>query len=415
MNLNQVIQSDDYQAFVHQRLANPYPLYDRLRETDPIHWCEPMQCWLVTRYSDVFELLKDPRLSTHRGGLYLDVLTPENVTRAGPLVEHINTWMLTMDEPRHTRCRRLVNLAFTPRMIEGLRPIIERVVGELIDRAVERERIDFIRDFSAPLPAYVICEMLGVPREVHDNFQNWANELTRFSAGGGPELNEFLAPAAEALQHLKELFDPLIDQRKSEPREDLISAMLRVEEDNDKLSREELFAMCIFLFVAGQDTTTALLGSGMWLLSQHPEQLTKLKTDFDRRVGPAVEEFLRYESAVPRGVRRARESFEINGRKVNQYQTVILLLGSANRDPEQFPHPNKLDIERSPNKHVGFGRGPHFCIGAPLARLEAQIAFREIARRIGGIQSLTNKPNWTTIMGLRALNELPLEISRTQA
>jgi len=406
-----IIQSDDYQAFVHQRLTNPYSFFDALRAADPVHWCEALQCWLVTRYTDVFELLKDPRLSTNRGGLYLDVLTSENRVLAGPLVDHINTWMLTMDEPCHTRCRKLVSLAFTPRMIEGLRPMIDRVVGELIDRALTKGRIDFMRDFSNRLPAYVICEMLGVEQENRDHFQQWADTVTSFSAAAGPELNEVVGPAAEALRQLTGLFDPLIEQRRSQPRDDLISAMLLVEENGDRLSREELFAMCIFLYIAGQDTTMGLLGSGMWLLIQHPDQMARLQAETDHLIESAVEEFLRCESSVPRGVRRARQAFDLDGRRIEKDQTVVLLLGAANRDPAQFPHPHRLDIERSPNKHVGFGRGPHFCLGAPLARLEAQIAFRQIVQRNLVVRSLTDQPKWTTRMGLRMLEELSVEVS----
>ena len=409
-SLERVCLSGDYQAFVRQQLDNPYALYDRLRKLDPIHWCKPMRCWLLTRYSDVFALLNDSRLSTNRGGLYLDLLTPENRLLARPLVNHINTWMLTMDEPRHTRCRRLVSLAFTPRMITGLRPMIERVVGELIDHLSKQGPVDFMREFAEKLPAYVISDMLGIPRADRDHFQEWAVSLTRFSAAAGPELNDFVVPASTGLQKLIELFDPLISERRLKPQEDLISSMLLVEEDGDQLSWEELFAMCIFLFIAGQDTTMALLGSSVWLLSQDAEQLAELRAQPAGLVEMAVEEFVRCESPVPRGVRRARKTFQIDGRQIEQDQTVILLIGAANRDPAQFPDPHRLDIKRTPNQHVGFGRGPHFCIGAPLARLEAQIALREIARRVSTLQPLTDHPQWTTNMGLRSLVELPLEI-----
>jgi len=412
-SLERVCLSGDYQAFVRQQLDAPYTLYDRLRKVDPIHWCKPMHCWLLTRYSDVFSLLKDSRLSTNRGGLYLDPLTPENRLLAGPLVNHINTWMLAMDEPRHTRCRRLVSLAFTPRMITGLRPMIERVVGELLDHLVKQRQVEFMREFAEKLPAYVISDMLGISRKDRDNFQEWAVAVTRFSAAAGADLNDFVAPASTGLENLMELFNPLISERRLQPKNDLISSMLLVEEDGDHLSREELFAMCIFLFIAGQDTTMALLGSGIWLLSQHPEQLAKLRAHPESLVESAVEEFIRCESPVPRGVRRAREAFQIDGRTIEQDQTVILLIGAANHDPDQFPDPYLFNIERTPNQHVGFGRGPHFCIGAPLARLEAQIALREIVRRVTKLQPLTDQPPWTTNMGLRSLVNLPLEIGVT--
>ena len=243
-SLERVCLSGDYQAFVRQQLDAPYTLYDRLRKVDPIHWCKPMHCWLLTRYSDVFSLLKDSRLSTNRGGLYLDPLTPENRLLAGPLVNHINTWMLAMDEPRHTRCRRLVSLAFTPRMITGLRPMIERVVGELLDHLVKQRQVEFMREFAEKLPAYVISDMLGISRKDRDNFQEWAVAVTRFSAAAGADLNDFVAPASTGLENLMELFNPLISERRLQPKNDLISSMLLVEEDGDHLSR----APCAFFY-----------------------------------------------------------------------------------------------------------------------------------------------------------------------
>ena len=400
----------DYVDFCQQRLANPYPLFHRLRDEDPVHWCKTMQCWLVTRYDDVFDSVRNASLSSSRAGLYADNLHPANHDKAKPLLDHLSKWMLNVDPPDHTRLRRLVNIAFTPRMLKSLEPRIEQLVDLLLDDVCRARRVDFVRDFSYQLTATVICQMLGVPSEIQDNFRAGAEVLMNFSSAAGPRLNDHVDTARESLEELISSFDDLIGKRRINPQDDLISAMLTVNENNDRFSQEELFAMCVFLFVAGHETTMSVIASGMMMLIQNPDQYDLLKHDPKTLSPSAVEEFVRLESAVTRSVRMAKEDIELRGRVIAKGQTVVNVLGAANRDPRQFPGPDVVDIQREPNKHLGFGFGPHFCLGAPLARLEAGIAFRAIAQRKIEFRITSEPLTWRPNLGVRTLSTLPLEL-----
>jgi len=406
-----VTTDPDYKRFCRGELENPYPLYDRLREQDALHWSERMQLWLVTRYEDVSAGLRDDaRLSSNREGMYTDVLDDENKRRVGPLLAHLNQWMLNVDGAAHVRFRTLVNLAFTPRMIKQLQPDIEQAIDELLDQLIAARRFDFVEQFCFPLPAYVICRMLGMPREKSHLLHEHSRALADFSGAAGPSLNQQVTRATDGLRQLTNYFDELIEQRRREPGDDLISAMLAAEDKGDRLTKEELFAMCVFLYIAGHSTTAGVLANGIWLFTQFPEQFTKLTGDPERYAESAVEEILRFESPVPRGVRRALVDFEWQGRQIQAGQTMMLLIGSANRDPRQFPNPERFDIQRAPNKHLAFGFGKHFCLGAPLARLEAAAVLKKIAARRIHLR-LAGQPRWVTRHGLRSLASFPLEIA----
>jgi hypothetical protein len=399
----------EYQQFCQQELQDPYPLFARLRERDPVHWCGPMHMWLVTRYEDVRAALRDTeRLPSSRRRMYTDPLPPEKREAAQPLVEHISLWLQNLNPPQHTRLRTLVNLAFTPRMLKALAPRIERIVDELLDSLCGKERVDFVESFCFPLPAMVICEMLGIPEVESARYRQAVEQLIPFSSGGGPGLAHAVDPARRALDELLAYFDHLIAERRARPQDDLISAMAAAEADGDRLSREELFGLCVFLYVAGHETTASLLGSGTLALLQHPEQFDRLRADPDGLVEGAVEEFLRYESPVTRAVRVPGKDFDWRGRTIRQGQTITMLIGAANRDPAAFDEPDRLDITRQPNRHLGFGQGIHFCLGAPLARLEANIAFRAIARRLPGMRLGEGEVRYRPALGIRSLQSLPV-------
>jgi cytochrome P450 len=368
-----------------------------------------MHMWLVTRYEDVHAGLRDTkRLISSRRRMYTDPLPPEPRETARPLVEHISLWMQNVNPPQHTRLRTLVNLAFTPRMLQALAPRIARVVDELLDDVCGKERADFIESFCLPLPAIVICEMLGIPEADSARYRQVVEQLIPFSSGAGPSLVHAVDPARRALDELIAYFDRLIAQRRARPESDLISAMAAAEADGDRLSREELFAMCVFLYVAGHETTVSLLASGTLALLQHPDQFDRLRADPNGLVEMAVEEFLRYEPPVTRAVRVPGEDFEWRGRTIRQGQTITMLIGAANRDPAVFDNPDRLDITRHPNKHLGFGHGIHFCLGAPLARLEAHIAFRAIAQRLPRIRLAEGETRFRPAFGIRSLQSLPV-------
>lgn len=401
----------DYELFCNQQLQNPYPLFTRLRQEQPVHWCEPMKMWLVTRYDDVLAGLKETkRLVSSRDDMYTAPLTPANRELAQPLVKHIGLWMQNLNPPDHTRNRKLVSLVFTPRMLQNLVPRIEQIVDNLLDDVCVHGETDFYRSFCLPFPAKVICEMLGIPAEDQDQYHETLEQLFPFSGAAGPRLNDAVAPARQAMEELLVYFDRLIEQRRQDPQEDLISALAAAEVDADRLSRDELFALCVFLYNAGHETTVSLLVNGTLLLLEHPDQFEMLQTNLDTLLESTVDEILRYESPVPRAVRVPLEPYPFGTHVVPQGETIMMLIGAANRDPDIFPDPERFDITRTPNKHLGFGHGIHFCLGAPLARLEANIAFRAIAERLANMQLATDDVQWRSLAGLRSVAALPIRI-----
>jgi hypothetical protein len=400
----------DYEEFCQERLQNPYPLFDRLRVEDPVHWCQPMKLWLVTRYDDVLTGLKDTNLSSSRMEMYVQALPDSVRQRARPLLDHISKWIQLTDEPDHGRLRKLVNLAFTPKVIKALRGRIVSLTNEFLGAAPPGQAFDIVKQLCYPLPATVICELLGIPTRDRDAFYGATGRLMQFSTRGGPTLKDYAQEAGEALDQLVRMFRELVEDRRRRPREDLLSALVSAEADGTRLSNEELYAMCVFIFLAGHETTTNGLASGILALARHPDQLNALKADPSRLARGAVEEVLRFESPVTRAVRQARTDTEISGKRITAGQLVVFLLGAANRDPAQFAEPNRFDIARNPNRHLAFGYGIHFCLGAALARLEMEMAFGAIAARIPGMRLENDALAWKPVMGIRALQELYVRV-----
>lgn len=366
-------------------LANPYPYYRQLRDGAPIWYSERMNAWIVSRYEDVNAGLKDRRLiSRLRVDSYVELLPPEARDSMEPLSRHMSGWIGNIDPPDHTRLRALVNKAFTPRMVQNLRPRIEKIVEDLLDAVADAREMDFIEQFAYPLPAVVIAQMLGVPPEDCDLFMDWSKDLMAFTGTGRPTV-ELSSAARDAAVSLQDYFAALLKQRRTARQDDLISLMAEVEEAGEKLNEQELLSMCGFLIVAGHETTMSLLGNGILALLRNPDQLTRLRENPELGES-AVEEMLRYDSPIQTQTRGAGESFELLGQPVEKSQRVILLLGSANRDERRFPDPDTFDVARHPNRHLAFGYGIHYCLGAPLARLEAVIAFNQLLRRFPDMQ-----------------------------
>jgi cytochrome P450 len=395
-----------YNPFIPEVHANPYPMYVRLREEDPVHWSALMEAWILTRYVDIVAVLTDSRFSANRRQAQ-NRFAQEALKIAeefGPFGR--TQTMLTSDPPLHTRLRRLVSKAFTPRMVEGLRPRIQQIVDELLDAVLDSGRIDLIRDLAYPLPVIVIAEMLGIPAQERDQFKRWSDEIAA-TLGGPFTPPEVLELARKSANELADYFRGVIEERRREPAEDLISGLIAAEEQGQILSEDEMLATAMLLLVAGNETTTNLIGNGTLALLRNPDQLRRLQDD-PSLIPTAVEELLRYDGPVQGTGRVAMEELEIDGRPVKTGQVVFCVLGSANRDPAQFENPDELDITRQPNEHIAFGDGIHSCLGAPLARAEGQIAFETLLRRFPNPRLETDNPQWGGSFILRGLKSLPI-------
>jgi cytochrome P450 len=388
----------EFNPFDPAVVADPYPYYRRMREQDPVHRNDSVRAWFLTRHADVCELLRDERFSSDgtRGERY--VPPPPGRGRPGRS-------MLVVDPPDHTRLRNLVSKVFTPRMVERLRPRIESITADLVDRlASGPSRADLIEQFAYPLPVIVIAEMLGVPARDRAQFQEWSAVVVR---GLDPFLDSATQEAVfDARDALIGYLRGIIAARRREPAEDLITGMIAAQEAGDFLSEGELVAMCNLLLVAGHETTVNLIGGGTLALLRNPDQHERLRRQ-PALARTAVEELLRYAPPVQWTGRVATEELELGGRRIAPRQSVVGILAAANRDPEVFADPDMLDLGRDPNPHVGFGRGIHFCLGAPLARLEAQIALPLLLERFPDLR-LAGEPEPRPTWNLRGLARLPV-------
>jgi len=381
-------------------IADPYPLYHRLRTEDPVHH-SPLGFWVLTRYEDVVAALRDPRLAKEAIASFV-------AARFGAPVPAMGLSMLDRDPPDHTRLRGLVSKAFTPRVVEGLRPRIQQIVDGLLDGVATRGSMDVIEEFAYPIPVAVICEMLGVPIEDHERFKGWSLDIAR-----GLDLI-WLGPDSDvgrrsvASRHaLAEYFRGLIAQRRAAPRSDLLSGLIAAEEAGDTLNEMELLATCILLLIAGHETTVNLIGNGMLALLRHRDQLERLQRD-PALITTAVEELLRFDGPVQRTARIPSEDVTLGGHTIAKGEMVMPFIGAADRDPAQFPNPDRLDIGRSDNRHIAFGWGIHFCLGAPLARIEGQIAINTLLRRLPKVSLASDVPEYRPSLTLRGLKALPV-------
>jgi cytochrome P450 len=377
-------------------LADPYPTYHRLRTEDPVHR-SPMGFWVLTRYDDIVGALRDSRFGK-------EVFAARIAAREGS--GSIGISMLVMDPPDHTRLRALVNKAFTPRVVELLRPRIQQIIDGLVARVSDAGQMDVIEDFAYPLPVIVICEMLGVPSDDRETFKTWGLDIARgLDAILLPPDSEQARRAASARQALAEYLRRLIAERRASPRSDMLSNLIAAEEAGDKLSENELVATCALLLIAGHETTVNLIGNGMLALLRHPAELRRLRHD-PSLIQTAVEELLRYDGPVQRVARVAGEDVRIGGTTIRKGETVMMFIGAADRDPAHFPDPDRLDLTRQDNRHIAFGWGIHFCLGAPLARVEGQMAINTLVHRLPGLALASDTPEFRQSLTLRGLTRL---------
>jgi pimeloyl-[acyl-carrier protein] synthase len=379
---------------------NPYHTYAKLRRQDPVHWNFLSRSWIISRYRDIDAILRDHSRfsndSRYRRGVNQAADAAANP--GGPS-------MLFLDPPDHTRLRALVQQAFTPRALEALTPCIRQIAAHLLDRIPDPAAFDLMEALARPLPMMVMAELLGVPRGDFAQFQTWSRQRARVIEPTRTVREQQLA--TQAAHELHAYFHSLIEQRRVEPQDDLISALVAAEATGEKLSHDEVLVMLRLLLVAGNETTTNLIGNGLLALLHHPDQLQALRSDPGLSAS-AVDELLRYDSPAQVVARTVLQDLEFGGRLMRQAQGIVLLLGSANRDPEVFDRPDHLDITRHGPSPLNFGRGIHHCLGAPLARLEARIAFETLLERFTEMHLLTANPPFRDNVVLRGLEALPI-------
>ena len=388
-------------------IANPHPLYRELRENDPVHRSRLTGGYVFTRYDDVLALFRDARLSMDIRNAKVFPRVKRSAIAAGRSVDVFESPnMLGSDPPRHTRLRGLVSKAFTRRSIAAIEDRMIAIVDDLLDATKGHSEVEIISALASPLPIMVIAELLGVPAEDRDRFRHWSDEAIRSL---GSAKMEDLRASVKAAEELSAYLEPIAEQRRREPRDDLLSGLLAAEEEGDRLSMREVFETVILLLVAGNETTAKLIGNGVLALLQNPDQLELLSEQPDL-IDTAVDELLRFEGPVHVTVRTILEDFEFQGAKMKKGRQVMMALAAANRDPAHFEDPDRLDITRSDNPHLSLGHGVHFCLGASLARLEAKTTIGALVRRYPSMKLSTDEPIWGTNVILRGLTELRIRI-----
>ena len=433
---------------LHEEIrANPYPFYAQLRAHDPVHWDEEMGFWVLTCYDDVASLYTDERFSRAQGLMRGFQRLPDSHKKiAEPVYHSFSKTIFYADPPYHTHLRGLMNHAFTPRRVERMRPYVQKIVDDLLDAAQAKGGMDIVHDLAYPLPVMVIAELLGLPASDRLRFKQWSDDLFAILGTVRHKSRRLLERAAQSLEEMTVYVRDLSRKRREEPDDDLLSALLAMTEDEElscphphssvspfdaalpvrisphaageripereaasTLTEEELVANVNILLSTGHETTTHLIGNGILALLQHPDQMQKLRRD-PSLLPAAIEEILRYDNPVQITYRAALEDAEINGRLIRKGDLVNTILGAANRDPIRFADPDRFDITRNEGRHLSFGLGIHFCIGAPLVRLEAEIAFAAVLRRIPKLALAAETLEWQEHPIFRGLKSLPVGI-----
>lgn len=402
-----VTESDPGLSLYHlldpEVLANPYPLFRRIRTEDPVHWDPFIHAWVVTRYTDVVTVLHN--------FLAYKPASPETLMAMGlpslePITKVMMKQMLFMDPPAHTRLRNLASIVFTPYRMELLRLHIKGIVSSLLDKVQFQGRMDVIADLAEPLPATVTAEMLGVPVSDIRQLKAWSADFAEM-LGNFQHNPEGVPRVLQSLQGMTDYFHAAIREMRAHPREGLIHSLLNAQIDGDRLTTEEVVANCIITMVGGQETTTNLIGNGLLALLRNPQVLQELRSDLSL-IPSAVEELLRYEAPSQYTTRLAPEDIKIGGKTIRKGQATIAIMAAGNRDPERFPDPDRIDIRRTDNRHLAFGWAAHFCFGAPLARIEGQLTFEALLRRLPDLALEPGALVWRNNLGLRGLEALPV-------
>jgi len=394
--------------------ANPFPAFARLREEDPIHWSPVMRAWILTRYDDVKAVaMNNAHISANRLTPFFESVIARSGGGVEDLMRYLNHWMVFQDPPKHTHLRKLFKKVFTSRSVESLRPNTESVVAFLLDEMEAKAKkgiaLDWIRDFAYPLPATVIMDLLGVPRADLLRVKEWSDEIALF-IGSSSSVGDKYVRAEAGAKAMAAYFRTIVEARTAAPGDDLISHLVLARDEREALSTDEVIGTCIMLLFAGHETTTNLLGNGFYYNMLHREQWERL-IGAPELVERAVEEWLRYDGPSAALARVVSDDFCFGGRQFKRGQRVFAFMNAANRDPEQFADADTFDVGRTPNPHLTFGHGIHFCLGAPLARLEAQIAIRRLIERFPRIRLRDNTVAWQDSLILRGIKSIPIQLN----
>jgi cytochrome P450 len=395
-----------YRLLEPQVLADPYPLYEQLRQEDPVHWDPYLHSWVVTRYADVVTVLRE--FSAER------TPTPEQLSAIGlakltPLAAVMVKQMLFLDPPSHSRIRGLAACAFTPARVSALKGRIQRLADQLLDKVASLGHMDVLSDFAEPLPAIVTSELFGVSSEFALQLKTWSARFAEM-LGNFQHNPDRIPSMLETIQNLTEFFRKAVEEQQRKPCPGLVHSLVTAEVEGDRLTEEEIIANCIITLVGGLETTTNLIGNGILTLLRHPKELQQLR-DNPSLIASAVEELLRYESPSQHTARLAPTDVTLGGKSIRKRQAVIAVMGAGNRDPERFADPNRLDLARQDNRHLAFGWAAHFCFGAPLARIEGQIAISTLLRRFSELSLPPAPLVWRENLGLRGLKALPVRFT----
>jgi cytochrome P450 len=389
-------------------LADPFPAYRALRDKDPAHWSPHLKAWVLTRYDDVKRVCLDAAMSSDRLRPFFASLPPGEAGRMAELIRILTLWMVFRDPPDHTRLRRLASRVFHVRSINALRPTIESLTAWLLARVGERDEFDFIAEFAGPLPALVIMDMLGVPRGELPRLKHLSDEMALF-IGSARETAGKYQRAEAATREMAQIFRSLIDERRRQPKKDLLSELVHLDEGGDRLTDDELVAMCVLLLFAGHETTTHHITNALAALMRVPAEMDKLRSN-PGLAPAAVEELLRYDGPIGAQVRIVQEQQVFHGRVFKPGDRVFLMMNAANRDERAYPDPDRVDLERHGVPHLTFGFGAHICLGFPLARLEGQIALPAVLARWRHIQPAAERAEWMDSMVLRGMKSFPVRV-----
>jgi cytochrome P450 len=403
-------ESAHYDPSRVETLSDPFSAYRRLRDEDPAHWSPHLKSWVLTRYDDVKRVCLDSRMSSDRLRPFFATLPGAEAARMTELIRILTLWMVFRDPPEHTRLRRLASRVFHVRSVNALRPNIEGLTAWLLERIGEQDRFDFITEFAGPLPALVIMDMLGVPRGELARLKHLSDEMALF-IGSARETAGKYDRAEAATREMAELFRALIAERRKAAQADLLSELVYLDDGGDRLSDDELVAMCVLLLFAGHETTTHHITNGLAALMRFPSEMGKLRRN-PALAPAAVEELLRYDGPIGAQVRIAQEPQEFHGRIINPGERVFLMMNAANRDERAYPDPDRVDLQRHGVPHLTFGFGAHICLGFPLARLEGQIALPAMLARWREIEPAAERFEWMDSMVLRGMKAFPIRVRR---